>query len=319
MSQVQRLALDQKLRSFKPLFDPDRSPEQARASIQGARDGFAALMSEMQVPDGFRTIETELAGIRTLRFEPTGGARPGTLLFMHGGSFVAGSPETHLGLTGELVVRTGYTTFSVDYRLAPEHPFPAAIDDTTDAYRALLEAGNHPASIAFAGDSAGGGLTIATLLRARQQGLPMPAAVVAFSPGLDNAGTGASNVTKAGIDPILTREAVQPNRDLYRAGADPNQDLLSPASYADPTGFPPLLLQVGTNEILLDDSTRMAERARDAGVDVILDVTADVPHVFQTYTGILDEAGQALDRAALFLSQHIASPESAAAFAAEAN
>ncbi len=141
----------------------------------------------------------------------------------------------------------------------------------------------------------------------------MPAAVVAFSPGLDNAGTGASNVTKAGIDPILTLASVQSNRDLCRAGADPAQDLLSPASYADPTGFPPLLLQVGTNEILLDDSTRLAERARDAGLDVILDVTADVPHVFQTYTGILDEADQALDRAALFLTQHVGTAPTAQA------
>jgi monoterpene epsilon-lactone hydrolase len=295
MSREQRQALDAKLRSFKPLFDSERSIQQARDSIQDARDGFAALMSTMQVPDGFRTTEVELAGT----------PRRGTILFIHGGSFVAGSPETHLGLTGELVVRTGYTAYSVDYRLAPENPFPAAIDDTTAAYRALLEAGYDPGTIAFAGDSAGGGLTITTLLRARQQGLPMPAAVVAFSPGLDSAGTGASNVTKAGIDPILTRESVQPNRDLYRAGADPNQELLSPATHADPTGFPPLLLQVGTNEILLDDSTRMAERARDAGVDVILDVTAGAPHVFQTYTGVLDEADQALDRAALFLTQHV--------------
>jgi len=305
MSREQRQALDRKLRSFKPLFDPERSIEAVRNSIQDARDGFAALMGTMQVPDGFRTAEVELAGIRTLRFEPTDTRRPGTILFMHGGSFVVGSPETHLGLTGELVVRTGYTAYSVDYRLAPEHPFPAAIDDTTTAYRALLEAGHDPASIAFAGDSAGGGLTITTLLRAREWGLPMPAVVVAFSPGLDNAGTGASNVTRAGIDPILTLESVQPNRDLYRAGADPNQDLLSPATHADLTGFPPLLLQVGTNEILLDDSTRLAERARNAEVDVILDVTAGVPHVFQTYTGVLDEADQALDRAALFLTQHV--------------
>jgi len=305
MSREQRRALDAKLRSLTPLFDPLRSIQQAHDSIQQARDGFAALMSTMQVPDGFRTTELELAGLRTLRFETTGTPRPGTILFIHGGSFVAGSPETHLGLTAELVVRSGFTAYSVEYRLAPEHPFPAAIDDTTAAYRALLDAGHDPASIAFAGDSAGGGLTITTLLRARQQGLPMPAAVVAFSPGLDNAGTGASYETKAGIDPILTRESVQPNRELYRAGAEPNQDLLSPATYADPTGFPPLLLQVGTNEILLDDSTVMAEHARIAGVDVILDVTADVPHVFQTYTGVLDEADEALDRAVLFLTQHV--------------
>ena len=190
MSREQRQALDAKLRSFQLLFGT-RSIQEVRDSIQEARDGYAALMSTMQVPDGFRTAEVELAGIRTLRIEPTGTPRPGTILFFHGGSFVVGSPETELGLTANLVVRTGYTAYSVDYRLAPEHPFPAGIDDTTAAYHALLEAGHDPASIAFAGDSAGGGLTITTLLRARQQGLPMPAAVVAFSPGLDNAGTGA--------------------------------------------------------------------------------------------------------------------------------
>jgi len=111
---------------------------------------------------------------------------------------------------------------------------------------------------------------------------------------------------RADLDPVLSRQSLQPNRDLYRAGADPKQDLLSPATLADPTGFPPLLIQVGTNEVLLDDSTVMATRARDAGVDVILDVTADVPHVFQTYTGVLDEADEAIDRAVLFLRQHIA-------------
>ncbi|WP_243065186.1 alpha/beta hydrolase [Humibacter sp. RRB41] len=307
MSREQRQKLDAKLRGFRPLFGP-RSAQEARDSIQQARDGFATLMSTMKVPDGIRTEEVELAGIRTLRIEPTDVSRPGTILFFHGGSFVVGSPEPQLGLAADLVVRTGYTAYSVDYRLAPEHPFPAAIDDTTAAYRALLEAGHDPSTIAFAGDSAGGGLTITTLVRARQQGLPMPAAVAAFSPGLDNAGSGASYRTKAGIDPLFTVESLQPNRDLYRAGADPNQDLLSPATLADPAGFPPLLLQVGTNEVLLDDSTVMAERARDAGVDVILDVTADVPHVFQTYTGELDEAVQALDRAALFLTQHVAVP-----------
>jgi acetyl esterase/lipase len=305
MSLAQRRALDAQLRGFAPLF-VDQSLEQVRATIPEARQRFAAVMGTMQIPDGFDSAEVELAGLHALRIEPSNSARPGTILFFHGGSFVAGSPVTHVGLTAELVVRTGFTAYSVDYRLAPEHPFPAAIDDTTSAYRALLEAGHDPSTIAFAGDSAGGGLTITTVLRAREQGLPMPAAVVAFSPGLDIAGTGASNVTKAGVDPILTLGSVRPNRELYRAGADPDQALLSPATHADLTGFPPLLLQVGTNEILLDDSTRLAERARDAGVDVILDVTADVPHVFQTYTRELDEAGLALDRAALFLTQHVA-------------
>lgn len=307
MSQEQRRALDEQLRASAPLFDPNVSIDQRRASIQEARDGFAALMKTMHVPDGFRTAATELAGIRALRFDRVGTGRPGTILFFHGGSFVAGSPETHLGLTGELAVRTGRTVFSVDYRLAPEHPFPSAIEDTTAAYRALLDTGHDPGSIVLAGDSAGGGLAVTTVLNARRLGLPMPGGVVAFSPGLDNAGTGASNGTRAAVDPILTRESVQPNRDLYRAGADPEQELLNPADYADMTGFPPLLLQVGTNEVLLDDSTRLAERARDADVDVILDVTAGVPHVFQTFTGRLDEADLALERAALFIDQRFRS------------
>ncbi len=140
---------------------------------------------------------------------------------------------------------------------------------------------------------------------ARDAGLPLPAVAVTFSAGLDATRTGASMKTKEGIDPFFTRDSLRSTSGMYLAGQDPRQPLLSPAVCADMTGFPPLLLQVGTNEVLLDDSTRLAERARDAGVDVALDVTADVPHVFQSFAGVLDEADQALDRAALFLAQHI--------------
>lgn len=131
-------------------------------------------------------------------------------------------------------------------------------------------------------------------------------AAVAFSPGFDATRTGASMDAMAGIDPILTRESLQAAGQLYLAGADPSQELLTPATLADPAGFPPMLLQAGTNEVLLDDSVRMAERARNARVDVILDITAGVPHVFQTYAGVLDEADKALERAALFLRRHLA-------------
>jgi len=174
MSRAQRQALDAKLRAFTPVFDADQTQQDRLDAIAGARAGFAAIMSTMQVPTGFSSEDVELGAIRTLKIEPTHNARPGIILYFHGGSFIAGSPETAIGLTAELVVRSGYTAYSVDYALAPEHPFPAGIDDTTAAYRALLEAGNDPSSIAFAGDSAGGGLTITTLIRARQQGLPMP-------------------------------------------------------------------------------------------------------------------------------------------------
>ncbi|WP_435155753.1 alpha/beta hydrolase [Amycolatopsis sacchari] len=296
MSKAQREKIDAMLRAPRPA---------GPRSVEAIRAGFAELMATMIVPEGIRTTETELGGHRTLLVEPEGEARPGTILYFHGGSFVFGSPETALSLTGNLVARTGFRALSVDYRLAPEHPFPAAIEDTVSAYRALLEGGADPATVAFAGDSAGGGLTVTTCLAARAAGLPLPAAIVAFSPGLDATRTGESMDSKAGIDPLFTREGLEYTGSMYLAGADPAQELLSPAVFADLTGFPPMLLQVGTNEILLDDSTRLAARARDAGVDVILDVVAGVPHVFQSFAGVLDEADEALDRAALFLTQRL--------------
>ena len=282
-----------------------RQPQsQGPQTIEAMRAGFAAMMSRMGVPEAIVTTRSALGGRPALLVEPTHGSVPGTILYFHGGSYLLGSPETALSLTANLVIRTGMRAYSIDYRLAPEHPFPAAVDDAFGAYRALLDDGLDPSTIVFAGDSAGGGLTVITLLRARDAGLPMPAAIVAFSPGLDATRSGASMDSKDGIDPFFTRESLEHTGSLYLAGQDPRQPLLSPAVLADPTGFPPMLLQAGTNEVLLDDATRMAARAAAAGVDVILDITADVPHVFQAFAGRLDEADQALDRAALFITQH---------------
>ncbi|MEV4114991.1 alpha/beta hydrolase [Nonomuraea sp. NPDC049695] len=273
--------------------------------VERMREGFAAFMAAFPIPDGVRRTPAGLAGRPALLVEPEGDARPGTILYFHGGSFSLGSPQTAMVLTASLVERTGVRAISLDYRLAPEHPFPAAIEDCVAAFRSLLESGIDPASILFAGDSAGGGLTVTTCLAARDAGLPMPAAIAAFSPGLDHTRSGATMSTKEGIDPFFTREGMGRTGEMYLAGQDPNQPLLAPAVHADLTGFPPILLQAGTNELLLDDSVRLAERAREADVDVILDVTAGVPHVFQAFAGTLDEAGQALDRAALFLTQHL--------------
>jgi len=296
VSKEQRARVDAMMRQPRP---------EGPRSVEAIRAGFKALMDKMIVPHSIRTTQTTLGNRPTLHVEPDNGPRAGTILYFHGGGFVFGSPETALSLTGHLVAKTGFGAYSVDYRLAPEHPFPAAIEDTLGAYRALLDSGQDPSAIAFAGDSAGGGLTITTCLAARDAGLPLPSAIVAFSPGLDATRTGESMDTKQGADPIFTREAVERTGAMYLAGADPHQPLLSPAVLADLTGFPPMLLQVGTNEILLDDSTRLAARAREAGVDVVLDITADVPHVFQSFAGVLDEVDKALDRAALFLSQRI--------------
>lgn len=296
MSREQRTKVDAMLRQPR-----GERPE----SVEAFRAGFRAQMAQRSVPAGLRTTETTLGDRPALRIESGDGPARGTILYFHGGVWVLGSPETALSLTGNLVAKTGFRAFSLDYRLAPEHPFPAAIDDTLGAYRALLESGQNPSTIVFAGDSAGGGLAVTTALAARDAGLPLPAAIVGFSSMFDVTWAGESMDTKAGIDPIFTRESLAQTTAMYLAGADPHQPLLSPAVYADLTGLPPLLLQAGTNEVLLDDSTRMATRATAAGVDIILDVTADVPHGFQSFAGVLDEADEALDRAAHFLVQRV--------------
>jgi monoterpene epsilon-lactone hydrolase len=296
MTTVQRERLDAQLRG---------AGVGSEQTVGDTRENFAKLMSALPVPEGIRLRETSLGGRPALRVSPGTGAGSGTLLYLHGGSHVVGSPRTALGLTAGLVVRTGIPGISLDYRLAPEHPFPADVQDVVAAYRDLLDQGRAPESIAFAGDSAGGGLTIAGALAAREAGLPMPAAIVAFSPGVDATRAGASMVTKADADPLLDRASLDRMSSFYVAGQDRRNPLLSPAVAADLTGLPPMLVQVGTNEMLLDDARRLALRASDAEVDVVLDITATVPHVFQSFAGILDEADEALDRAALFLRQRV--------------
>lgn len=298
MSKEQRRNVDAMFRKAPTKFAP--------VPVAAMRAGFAALMGKFPVPAGVTQSPIDIAGRPAILVEPTSAARPGTILYFHGGSFSLGSPHTAMALTADLVVRTGVRAISIDYRLAPEHPFPAGIEDCLAAYRSLLDDGLDAAGIVFAGESAGGGLVVTTCLNARDAGLPLPAALVAFSPGLDHTRTGATMHTKEGIDPFFTREGMEHTGAMYLAGQDPHCPLLAPAVYADLRGFPPILLQAGTNELLLDDAVRLAARAQAAGVDVILDVTADVPHVFQVFTTMLDEAGEALDRAALFIRQRLA-------------
>ncbi|MGW7573433.1 alpha/beta hydrolase [Streptomyces sp. NPDC054765] len=292
MSKEQRATVDALLRSAA--FDAGRTPDELRTA-------FVAMMAGSPEPLGVALTPTALGGRPALEIEPEDGVTSGTVLYFHGGAWVFGSPATAQHLTAALVRRTGARAVSLDYRLAPEHPFPAAIHDGVAAYRDLLEHGVPAEQIVLAGDSAGGGLSIMTVLAARDAGLPNPAGVVAFSPGLDQTRSGESMTTKEGIDPLFTRQSLKRLGTHYLAGQDPRQPLLSPAVCADLSGLPPLLLQAGSNEVLLDDSTRLATRAAAAGVDVILDVTADVPHVFQSFTGSLDEADAALDRAGRFI------------------
>ncbi|MER6623897.1 alpha/beta hydrolase [Streptomyces sp. NPDC000931] len=295
MSRQQRDALDAVLRSV-PRSKTQPTPEEQRGD-------FSAAITR-PVPEGMVTRRTVLGGRPTLELEPAGASGPGRLLYLHGGGYVVGSPDTHAGLVGELARRAGLRALSVDYRLAPEHPFPAAVDDGLAAYRELLAAGTDPRDLVLAGDSAGGGLSIATLLAAREAGLPQPAAVVVFSPWTDLTLSGESIRSKEDADPLFTEADIRAYADLYVGAGDRAHPLASPV-LADLTGLPPLLVQVGANEVLLDDAVRLAARAGADDVEVTLEIGPGLPHVFQHHYGRLDEADAALDRAARFLTAHL--------------
>ena len=225
------------------------------------------------------------------------------VLYFHGGVYVIGDAFLAAELASQVGRRTQAKVISVDYRLAPEHPYPAAVDDALAAYEALLHNGVAPSDIAFAGESAGGGLAVATMVNARDHGLPLPAAAYVMSPYADLTLAGTTMETRRVVDPLLSRELLQPRVTDYTSGQDAASGLISPI-FADLSGLPPLIIQAGTHEVLLDDAVRLAGQAATADVAVTLDITPGVPHVFQAYHAILDEAVTALDRAGRFLSAH---------------
>jgi acetyl esterase/lipase len=230
------------------------------------------------------------------------------VLYFHAGVYVIGDAVSAADLASQVGRRTQAKVISVDYRLAPEHPYPAAVDDALAAYEALLDGGVAASDIAFAGESAGGGLAIATMVNARDHGLPLPAAGFVMSPYVDLTLAGTTMDTRREVDPLLSREALRARVADYTAGQDAALALISPI-FADLSGLPPLIIQAGTHEVLLDDALRLAQLAATADVEVTLDITPGVPHVFQAYEPLLDEAGAALDRAGQLLSAHLAGAE----------
>ncbi|MEZ5564581.1 MAG: alpha/beta hydrolase [Gammaproteobacteria bacterium] len=224
------------------------------------------------------------------------------LLYIHGGGFVIGSASTDISIPLRIGPAADLPVLSVEYRLAPEHPYPAALDDVLHTYGWLLKHGYRAADIGVIGDSAGGQLAVALVLAARKAGLPLPAAVVVMSPVADMTNTGDSAVTLANFDPIQTTD--KSNRILYMAGADPADPLLS-TIFADLKGFPPLLIQVGTRDLLLSDSVRLARKARSDGVDVTLDVWDGMWHVWQGNPTV-PEAAAASAEVGAFLRRHLA-------------
>jgi acetyl esterase/lipase len=249
-----------------------------------------------------------LGGVPTAEITVDGIEPRHVVLYFHGGVYAIGDAFLAAELASQVGRRTHAKVISVDYRLAPEHPYPAAVVDALAAYQALLYAGIAPSDIAFAGESAGGGLAIATLVNARDHGLPLPAAAFVMSPYADLTLSGPTMETRRDVDPLLSRELLQPRVADYASGHDAALALISPV-FADLSGLPPLIIQAGTHEVLLDDAIRLAGRAATADVEFTLDITPGVPHVFQAYHAFLDEATAALDRAGQLLSAHLAGAE----------
>jgi epsilon-lactone hydrolase len=280
----------------------------ADAGISEQRRLLRELISAQPLPADVTVTTAALGGVPTAEVTIGGTSPRHVVLYFHGGVYVLGDAVQAAGLAAQVARRTSATVISVDYRLAPEHPYPAAVDDALAAYRALLDGGTAPSDIAFAGESAGGGLAVATLVNARDHGLPLPAAAYLMSPYADLTLAGTTMDTKRDADPLLSPEALRARVPDYTAGQDAALPLISPI-FADLTSLPPLIIQAGTHEVLLDDAIRLARQAAVADVAVALEITPGVPHVFQAYAPILDEAAAALDRAGQFLSVHLTAAE----------
>lgn len=262
---------------------------------------FDALLAGMPPPEGADFAEITLGGVPALECRHGGDTSKGTLLYFHGGGYIAGTANGYRGLPTALAAATGLAAVAIDYRLAPEAPFPAAVEDGVAAYASLIASGVAAEKIVLAGDSAGGGLVMSTLLKLRDSGHPLPAAAVLLSPWVDLACTGTSFDSKAALDPSLSPAGLRASAAHYLGTVDARDPLASPL-YADLSGLPPLLIQVGSSEILLDDAVRLAGAAGAAGTSVKLEIWADMIHVWQSFAFMLPEGAAAIADAAAFIN-----------------
>jgi epsilon-lactone hydrolase len=296
MSKDQQIQLDAILRQG----NLDQAGE-----VAPLRAALNEIMSHVPVAPDVRQTPVEPGGVDGIEVTIDGTAAENVILYFHGGVYVIGTAVASVPLVSEVVRRAGARAITLDYRLAPENPYPAAVDDARAAYEGLLKDGIDPGHIALAGESAGGGLAVATLLALREAGLPLPSCAFAMSPYVDLTLSGETLADRAARDAVLTPAGLRARVPDYVGAADAADPLISPI-FGDLSGLPPLLIQVGSNEILLSDALRLAARAALDDVQVTLDVTPGVPHVFQGFAGLLDEAGAALDRASDFLNTHFA-------------
>lgn len=271
--------------------------------LAAQRERFETLTARMPLAEGVTCSAVDAGGVPAEWADPPGvAATAPTLLYFHGGGYGMGSVNTIRPLVSQLAVATSARVLSVDYRLAPEHPCPAAVEDAVTALAWLLEQGVAPETIGLGGDSAGGGLTVAALLVAKDRGLPMPAAAVCISPWADMTLSSESLDRNAARDPEVTRPTLAHWAELYLAGADPRNPLASPV-FGDLSGLPPLLIQAGTAEAIEDDALRLAVAARAAGVPVTLELYEDMIHVWHAFAPGLPEATATLERVAAWLQE----------------
>jgi acetyl esterase/lipase len=279
-----------------------RTPEELPSTeiFRAMRD---AEQSALSTPvDGFTVSGVDAGGVPGLLVTPEDHVPASTVVYLHGGGYLWMTPHDHLPVLVAVSRATGARCLGVHYRRAPEYRFPAAVTDAVTAYRWLVDQGNAPGTVAFAGDSAGGGLVLATLVALREQGIELPAAAVCFSPWTDLAVTGAS--ADSADDPVVSGSALRMMAQAYLGGSDPTSALASPL-YADLTGLPPLQIQVGSRESLLDDARRLADAARDAGVDVTYIEHPGVIHMWIVFGPEIPESTTAFSLLGSFLAAHV--------------
>lgn len=262
-------------------------------SVETMREEFDREGKRNPIVDGVTAQSAKLGSIPCICLEAQT-ISDNHILYLHGGGYAGGSPKSHKGMTSALPAKTGMKLWSLDYRLAPEHPFPAAIEDVVSAYTALIEIVGSSERIVIAGDSAGGGLTVASMLKARELGLPMPAGLVLLSPWTNLNLDGWSHKNNIEKDFLASPNMLEKMAGWYAADSDRNDPLVSPG-LADLSGLPPMLIHVGSEEILMSDSLLLAERAGGAGIPVTLKIWPDMPHVFQMFAKFLEPAERSLN------------------------
>jgi monoterpene epsilon-lactone hydrolase len=277
------------------------------ATVADMRAGMEDMAGGAPLPEGTTIEVVDAGGVSAEWVSVAGASGDAVLLYLHGGGYCIGSINTHRGMAARLAQACRARALNLDYRLAPEHPHPAAVDDAVAAYRWLLDRGVAPAQIVLGGDSAGGGLVMATLLALRDAGHPLPVAGFCLSPWVDLECSGETMTTKADVDPMVGKDGLTEMAAAYAGDHELRHPLVSPL-HADLSGLPPLLIQVGTAETLLDDAVRLADRARNAGMDVRLEAWDDLVHVFQAFAPMVPEAVEAIDGIGRFVRERTGAP-----------